>query len=212
MGATCIFQCKLTDNRDEFDKTQQLLLSTLKCLDRDSNECRLLQHYIANNESTPNSMISELTNTASSSNSYTISFAQYCDTVWDLEYGADERSALCSNSQWKCASDNYQCTNSMQCIPLAWLCNGVWDCSDGSDEEGLQLLDKLTDHNARAVSGRSLDTLKRACSQANAIRAFGNRCNQSFEYPCLPAAIHQPSDVFNFSRHRPCIHLSKIGE
>ena len=211
-GGWCTFQCKLSDNRDEFDKDQQLLWSTIKCLDPGSGECRLLQRYIANNDSTSNSVDNELANTVSASNSYSISFAQYCDTVWDLEYGTDESSAFCSAGQWKCASDNYQCTNSRQCIPLKWLCNGVWDCNDGSDEEGLQLLDKLSPHNARAVSGKSLAALKHECTEANNARPFRNRCNRPSEYPCLPATIDPSPDLFNFSRHRPCVHLSKIGE
>ena len=33
-----------------------------------------------------------------------------------------------------CADDQFQCTNSNECIPLLWYCDDIVDCFDASDE------------------------------------------------------------------------------
>ena len=109
---------------------------------------------------------------------------------------------------WICPFNYYQCNRSGQCIPDAWLCNGAWDCNDGSDEEAIQLIDELSEHNARVVP--DLAAMKEKCRKTNSMRPFAGRCNTSIEYPCLLAQTY--GDPLDLTLNRPCIHLSKIGK
>ncbi|CAF1312799.1 unnamed protein product [Rotaria sordida] len=196
----------ILSNRDEYVVEQDLLLSTIKCTERNSNDCKFLRKYIEDstlssfvqitNSSNELSMIKPLT-------ANKIRFRDYCNSFWDMNYGYDE--TLCK--EWKCPSDYFQCQTG-QCIPLKWLCNGIWDCSDGSDEEAFQLITELTLHNSILISDLKLK--KEECKQVNRIRPFNTFCNSTTEFPCIRSdAIKNP---FNFTLSKPCIPLSKIGD
>ncbi|CAF1266508.1 unnamed protein product [Adineta steineri] len=57
-------------------------------------------------------------------------FHRYCDSIWDLMDGQDEKN--CSN--WMCDSGLYKCNRTGQCIERKYICDGELDCDDGEDE------------------------------------------------------------------------------
>jgi hypothetical protein len=163
----------------------------------------LLRKYIQQS-STSFADNSTASNTIDVSLGVRTSFWRYCNSIWDLNYGADEMTESCK--YWKCNQGYYQCQTG-QCIRLDWLCNNVWDCSDGSDEEGFQLIVNLTEHNSKSIA--NLTAMKEKCAKANSISSFSKECDVTQEYPCLLANV---KNALDFKTNRPCIRLTQIGD
>ena len=193
----------ITNRRDEYVAELNLDLSSVICQQQKPDGCKLLRKYIQQS-STSFVDHSSTSNTAEVSLGVMTSFWRYCNSIWDLYYGADEMAKSCK--YWKCNQDYYQCQTG-QCIPLNWLCNNVWDCSDGSDEEGFQLIANLSDHNSKFIL--NLTAMKEKCAKANAISSFSKECDMTREYPCLLANV---TNALDFTINRPCINLTQIGD
>ncbi|CAF1296584.1 unnamed protein product [Adineta ricciae] len=59
-------------------------------------------------------------------------FHRYCDTMWDMMDGNDEKNC----SKWVCHVDSIRCNGTGQCIDREYICDGDFDCDDGEDEIG----------------------------------------------------------------------------
>lgn len=182
-------------------------LKDRQCKSKGSDDCRFIRQYIS--QSRKSSSFVNTTNITKTVDK-AIHFWSYCDSIWDMDYGADEINCY----EWKCHPDFlfYQCRTG-QCIPFDWLCNGEWDCSDGSDEEGFQL---LTDHTLSEYNFQifqkidsNLEKQKGKCLDKYSQQPFRTICNHNFEYPCLLANVSDPLD---FVLNRPCINLTKLGD
>ena len=57
-------------------------------------------------------------------------FHRYCDSVWDMMDGHDEKNC----SIWICDTGLYKCNRTGQCIDRKNFCDGEFDCDDGEDE------------------------------------------------------------------------------
>ncbi|CAF1558258.1 unnamed protein product, partial [Adineta ricciae] len=201
-------QC-LTNNRDEYFIEKNLKLSNHLCTIDNPLACQLIKQYIEQSSSLFLSIINttnyDTNNNLTLSEINSMSFNQYCDTIWDLKLGFDETPFLCKD--WICPSNYYQCHNG-QCIPSAWICDGEWDCSDASDEEVFLTITKLSLHNSKVIDSIKLLILQEKCRGIHIIRPFSNLCTQ-FEYPCLLTNVKNP---FNFTENPPCINITKIGD
>ncbi len=200
-----------TNVRDEYHDETNEILKHKKCDSRKSLDCKYLREYIAQSSkiistkstSSNNETIVEYTKTE-------IKFWSFCDSIWNMNNGLDERNC----SEWKCISNypSYQCQTG-QCIPLNWLCNREWDYSDGSDEEGFQLLTESTmgDYNRKMFQSQNWNLIekKEECFKTNSPQPFRNLCNYKNEYPCLLANVE---DSWNFKLNHPCINLTQLSD
>ncbi|MFV8749770.1 LDL receptor domain-containing protein [Nannocystaceae bacterium ST9] len=56
------------------------------------------------------------------------------DATTDTTGDGDTTDTTDTTTGGGCAVDEFQCIESLECIPGTWLCDGVSDCADGSDE------------------------------------------------------------------------------
>jgi hypothetical protein len=182
-------------------------LADHKCITPNSIECNFLKTYIQSNLSV---LLPD--------DSKTISFREYCDTVWHLPRGSDE--SLCN--EWKCPKDQYQCLTG-HCAPVPQVIFESfddllfhpmhdWNCPDASDNIGLLRITQQSEHNSKIISQSHLEQRKARLLLDNnnsAIAPFAAICNASKEYGCILANV---TDPLNFTINRPCINLTQIGD
>lgn len=72
-------------------------------------------------------------------------------------------------------------------------------------------MNDLKDHNKKV--GLDLTEMKSKCSQQYRLNntPFSTVCNISFEFPCFRRDA-MGSDLFNFTKNRPCINITQIGD
>ncbi|CAM2722571.1 unnamed protein product [Rotaria socialis] len=185
------------DGNDIYIIQLSRLLEDFKCKISNSIECRLLKDHIQS----PSVVLTAYRGA-------TITFRQFCDTLWDLPKGFDE--SMCN--QWKCPKDQFQCLSG-HCVSLSSVKKqelNDWHCPDASDKAGLFRIVKLSAHNARLINNYELETIKSERLLYNTwFDAFNIFCNRTLEYPCILANVNEP---LNFAVNRPCINLIRIGD
>ncbi|CAF0980209.1 unnamed protein product [Didymodactylos carnosus] len=168
-----------SNNRDEYIQQTDTKLSNMFCLIDNSKECKILKVYIRQSQIISTYMPLELNSTTNQTISLSsalpnkMNFNQYCDSFWNLKWDFDELSSFCRD--WICPPYYYQCRTG-QCIPIDWVCNNEWDCSDASDEQGVFLIDELSEHNF-AILNR--------CEYRGTHQPFSDICNLTTDYPCF---------------------------
>ncbi|UJR17797.1 hypothetical protein I4U23_004696 [Adineta vaga] len=114
----------------------------------------------------------------------------------------DENITMCQ-SAWICRQEQWQCFTG-QCIDIDWVLDGEWDCSDASDEENMFPIHLNIFHDDYLQ--RESFGFKEKFRTRYTRQPFGNICNLTIEYPCLPINISEYSNNV-----RPCIELKSIG-
>ncbi|UJR12145.1 hypothetical protein I4U23_016322 [Adineta vaga] len=126
------------DGSDEISR--ELNWSHFKCDLNDRYECWVFQGGQFNNDRIRN---------------VRLHFHRYCDTMWDMMDGNDERNC----SKWICDEGLIKCNQTGQCIEREYLCDGDFDCDDGEDEIN--------------------------CRPPRELWTFESKCDKKFEYFCI---------------------------